>query len=1070
MARLASEHHPEGPGDAPKRRRPRQRRSQTPSVDLSKGSKRPVSPTPETPDTHVKRLKRVQIDDHEQLARELEDSVSRPQASNTINVAPDHESRTRRRFSEPLVSGPTGDDDNTASTPPPATQPLPGLTPHLERLGAPRDRPLKAARHVRMSMPAQLSVDEERDDSNGNHEVQFAPLRAVLDSRLKRRLRRSHLSEEVNEIEEHKKDDVKLRKEAAELRRQLREREQRIRELEFQDEARRMGNIDLSEDQTQALEKELEHARKEIEELKTSSAYAVSSRDASEGMDLDGGAFVDDDEDSLLLVDPDDLNIPQDQMEANPHPNGFYANRASQMTMESVSTQRLEYDFLAQASQSDPTAIPDRVSDQTVKRFELEIAHLNQQVAETQNTFRLLTVELQNLKIVAPGASSDEIITELRHVLDDAREELEDLFPGTTTTLTNGQLLRKMVEHLRGLMSEIREKVIIAEKHNRQETILRSQLNGILTLLAESEDKNTELEQQRLNLNATNEKLQREVVDLGERLTAANDTLDLQDQTIRDNDAKIHGLEDELEDNGITRDRLKQALDTYRNDVDTLTDTVTRLEAEHTNQISKMKQEHSGTVQTLKTQLETEMDGRAVAEGDAQQKAEYIDDLVGRIGNLEGEFTNIDTELARLRQRLTDETADRETAETDRDAQAATVHQLTNEIQFLNESLKTLRADEASLRENLEAERKQRETTEATLDARNDEIDDLNTRIHDAGIQANELRAKLFQNQLEKEQAIAALKDEIKEHDEAHDEALDDETNRRKDAEKEVSLLNKQITGLEKQLADTEDALADMTHSRDALEADRDAQVAQLSRDLDEIQKKFTALESSTKTTIVSLQATMTDLNNELDAAKSKIDTLENIAAATNVEHDNEIAERDATIQDLRDGLENASLEQRVESEANEMLNIMNAHTAEANALNTTISTQQATIINLQKTTADQANKHAKAITEKEQEIEELRAMGDAHMKNAFALAEEDTRNTIDALNESLRQLLGRNEDLAAALKKRNADALEAIREMKVKGLEVKTHSVDLHRTKVTKKKSGQYEEEDEAVPEAAAA
>ena len=49
-------------------------------------------------------------------------------------------------------------------------------------------------------------------EHGGSQEFQFAPLTAVLDPRQMRRLRRGHLSEEVNEIEHHKKEDVKLRK------------------------------------------------------------------------------------------------------------------------------------------------------------------------------------------------------------------------------------------------------------------------------------------------------------------------------------------------------------------------------------------------------------------------------------------------------------------------------------------------------------------------------------------------------------------------------------------------------------------------------------------------------------------------------------------------------------------------------------------------------------------------------------------------------------------------------------------------------------------------------------------
>jgi myosin protein heavy chain len=106
-------------------------------------------------------------------------------------------------------------------------------------------------------------------------------------------------------------------------------------------------------------------------------------------------------------------------------------------------------------------------------------------------------------------------------------------------------------------------------------------------------------------------------------------------------------------------------------------------------------------------------------------------------------------------------------------------------------------------------------------------------------------------------------------------------------------------------------------------------------------------------------------------------------------------------------------------------------------------------------------------IEERTTELTEMRLLGDARletivlleaqieeMKERFRLAEEDTRATIDALTISQRQLQEQNERLADDLKRRNQDALQAIQEMKLKRVEVKTQGVDLHRVvngKVTK-------------------
>ncbi|ORY04677.1 hypothetical protein BCR34DRAFT_572521 [Clohesyomyces aquaticus] len=1077
MARLASGQHPEGPGDAPKRR-PRGRQSRNSVDNTAKSSKRPASPPPETP-ANQKRARREQVDDHEQLDRELQDSVSRPQEQfDTITA---HVSRSRRN-SEPPAQAVADDEADGESTPPAATQPLPGLTPHLERVGARRTS--KTTRHARMSMPAQLShVDEEAVTADGTVEYQYAPLREVLDKRVTRRLRRSHLSEEVNEFEEHKKDDAKRRQEIKELRRQLREKEQRIEELEYQSEAQRLGNIDMSEDQSRLLEKELENARQEIEEMRKSSVYA-----ASEPMDHDDMDMVDDDinDDGLLLVNPEDLGITPDQFEPEPHANGFYATRASQMTVQSfTSTQRLDYDFLAQSSQTD--VVPDRVSDRAVKRYKEEIASLTTQVANVQHMFRELTVDLQNLSILVPGATVAEIISSLRDICNDARESLEEIFPNSTLGLTNGEVLRKVVEHIRGLMAELRDRIAVAENHSRNETTLRVELNAILSKLAESEARAEALERQGHTLDKHNEKLTRENVDLEERVVDLSKNLEFLEDTIVEKETKNVALQDELEDRQIRNSRLSEALTKYTQELSDREKTITRLEEKHAQRMQSKDLE----IQGLQQELGEQTDARAAAEASSEQKSDYITEMEARVSDLQTELDSLVDGINLLRQRIEDETSAKEAAETDRDANAGTIEQVNEQIESEIAKSHALQEQLDEMRQNLATEREQREATEATLDQRNEEIDDLNARIHDAGVASNELRSKLFENQQQKDQAIAALKQERKDMEKAHEEELGIETSRRKDAEKELASAEKQITTLQRDLTKTEDSLTAMELSRESLETERDTEVAKLRRDLDNLHKNFTALDSRSKTTIVSLESTIIDGNNALDALKSENERLKNVLAATEVEHENEIARRDENIRVLENDLSterfdnvelrrmNKSLQERVESEATEMLNIMNANAERADHLEATIATQKATIDNLVMAAAQRDEEHAEIIEEKRLEIETLETTGQNHvgtiealkaqieeMTRVFATAKEDNDNIISTLNENLRNTMKQNEELAAAVQKRNADALAAVKEMKTKGLEVKTNGANLHRvsngkvtkvaekTKVSKKKT----------------
>ena len=136
-------------------------------------------------------------------------------------------SRTRRgkkrvRFSDP---GPnTNQVDETIIMTPSSrrsTSAATGLTPAINRT-----KISTPSAHRRLSAPATVlngtphpslalsTFDSEAFNStNGTREIQFTPLRQVLDERCKRRIRRHGLSEELNRIDAEKKEREALKKE-----------------------------------------------------------------------------------------------------------------------------------------------------------------------------------------------------------------------------------------------------------------------------------------------------------------------------------------------------------------------------------------------------------------------------------------------------------------------------------------------------------------------------------------------------------------------------------------------------------------------------------------------------------------------------------------------------------------------------------------------------------------------------------------------------------------------------------------------------------------------------------------
>ena len=1079
MARLnglPSEHPHEAPADAPRRKRGRPTKSSIREDSLSAG-KRTASPPLETPQN--KRVKRVQIDDdsdgEEQLASELAQSVSRSQHGDRLFDTTDTTTTTTtttqhhriRRHSEPVAIAQSDDEDDDdkdelAST---APQPLPGLTPHLDRLGAARGR-FASRRRQRMSMPAQLHVERIDDADMESQRFQYAPLTAVLDSRVRRRLRRSHLSQEVIDIEDHQRKEKKM---LLELRRELRARDEKIRDLEYRLEAQRMGDIDMSDDQKDELELQLEQARREIDELRASDAYMNTDRDLTT---FDGPMDLSDDEsEELVLVDPEELHVSQD-LDMEHIPNGKYASRvlelAKEVTLEKLpSLSQLTHDTLVE----DDETVPNRILDKAVERYERELQHYTRLLAESQGALRVITIELQNLHFVDPGASSNEILLGLRHSFDTLRSQVDKFFPGTTEDLNNSELLQKLPQLFSGIFYELREKVELATASQKMEVLLRRQYEGVLDLLGEAEDRKQELEKKVYMLDKSNEGKSRTIIDLEERVETLTALTEEQEAELQDKEARVSGLEGETEEKDTALARLREAVETYRADLDNVTLTAAQFQTEHHELIDRMEKEHADVVRDLKAQIGAEQEGREAAEDDAQQKSECIDELEGRIEKMEADVDAITDELKELREHVEEEKEARAAAETERDEQADVIYDNANTIENLNETIAELMEKLAEAKENLDAERAQRETIEAALDEANEKIEDLEARIHDSGIQANELRSKLFQLQQEKEQAVVELQEDAEDREHELAEQLAAQSELREGAQITVASLEKQIAALQDDLGSVEADLAKMTIARDELEQSRERQVTALATQIATLEVDMAALEESTSLTIDSLQTNAADLTAQVARQQSEIKRLAERLVENEQAHQEERDTLTATIETLSSNLataradneeyrkENESLSGRVGREALELLNITNAHADEVSALKTVIATHEDTIQQLQDSAKARAEEYEETLQDRMAEIEELRLLTDTRvetialleaqiedLKKRFAAREEDTRVTIDALTLAHRQLLEQNEALAEAIKKRNADALKAVQEMKIRGVEIKTKGVDLHR------------------------
>lgn len=192
-----------------------------------------------------------------------------------------------------------------------------GLTPYLKRTSFTPEAQgtsmlrLLAAGTRRLSLPVQLSTSlPSPSPSPGSFsgEYQFAPLRQVLDDRLKRRLRRNNLSGEINDIDEEKRSKIKLMQEIQSLKDELAE----VRQSDKEHSDRSNGEA-ASAERIRDLEQQLVELRSELPESSKTAERAVGGNDLSENASSPMEIFVDSADQDFVETNFDDDGALRDQ-------------------------------------------------------------------------------------------------------------------------------------------------------------------------------------------------------------------------------------------------------------------------------------------------------------------------------------------------------------------------------------------------------------------------------------------------------------------------------------------------------------------------------------------------------------------------------------------------------------------------------------------------------------------------------------------------------------------------------------------------------------------------------------
>ena len=433
----------------------------------------------------------------ESRIQKTEDDVEQP-----IQPAKTPSRRKKRvRFSDP------GPDSSSI---PSST----GLTPHLKRTSfSPREYGSSSSRTPagtsrRFSLPAQLfkslpspSLSPSPVPFSG--EIQFEPLRQILEPRLKRRLRRNGLSEEVNNIEADQKEMSKWRQENQDLKSQL-ILVQQARDKEHSDNGAEEAT---SSEKVLELEQQIAGLKDEMRERSatidlTTDDSMPHERRSSPGITI----FEDNVEDNLVLSNSDEDGSHQDvaPVAASTEVNEV-ATQTSLLSPNHVETFRearlsLEYLFPGEIILGliphDPKPLLDIMLDR-MRDLKAEVMFTENSLSSTQaqesnlrNQFNAVLAQLdrardyaetirtinKNEKCRADG--SEARVKELENIVQDADNKVDELERDADEKDRSILKLQNALETYRSEVKKLESLIMKTdEEHNTSLSGLRAEMD-----------------------------------------------------------------------------------------------------------------------------------------------------------------------------------------------------------------------------------------------------------------------------------------------------------------------------------------------------------------------------------------------------------------------------------------------------------------------------------------------------------------------------------------------------------------------------------------------------------------
>lgn len=499
------------------------------------------------------------------------------------------------------------------SDPGPAIAAATGLTPFISRHLS-ISTPSSNRRH---SAPSRWNLAQ--DDAPLSGTLQFAPLRQVLDGRVKRRIRRNRLSEEVNTIEWEKKQEKKAeRGEISRLQHALRQKDEELQYLrEEQETASQLGGEALTPTaRVHDLEAQVAELKAELEKREVSGQddpnWTMAARDPydEDASMQDYDNDFDDGMTEMIISTPLRRSFPSPPATVPSTPSKGPVNHnigvqasiidpSKQILEEQLQTLQAELAELTKTiEQSNTTqdrlsaklapfitpvdACPHESLDFALDSVLTHLALAQSSDLESTHRFTALTTELHALfptSSAPSGASAEEIIQALHSQFRAARLELEYLLPGEQPEgFDNTALLSMLLARLRLLVDRVKRQDDHIDQYHEQELSLRSQLSARVDAMQ----------------------------GLQEKLSSG--------------DVVIRTLEREVGDKDAGVRKLTSALESYRTEVSNLETLISRLDTEHNATVESAKQQLTDLHAAAESRIQEEMNNAATIQAQSDER------------------------------------------------------------------------------------------------------------------------------------------------------------------------------------------------------------------------------------------------------------------------------------------------------------------------------------------------------------------------------------------------------------------------------------------------------------------